>query len=375
VKYGFEVIGFKTDFNYTNEFGHKIAQEENTTELGTYVKYKYITRNKKLIFEPSFRAHYYASLGNFSPEPRMAFKYNIREFLRFKFAGGIYSQNLIAASSDRDVVNLFYGFVSGPENLQETYSPKPGVYDKPLNTKLQKANHLIAGFEFDVLKKFEINIEAYQKKFTHLTNVNRDKLFEDDPAHTTQPDAIKKDFIVETGYARGLDFTFKYDKKRFYLWIVYSIGYNRRWDGTREYFPVFDRRHSLNIVTSYTFGKKKNFEVNGRWNFGSGFPFTKTQGFYSKLNFNQQINVDYTTLNGNLAFIPGDLGGGRLPTYHRLDFNIKYKYKWTDKVVFEASLGATNMYNRENLFYFDRIKYTRKNQLPFLPNFNVSFTF
>ncbi|MFL5752762.1 MAG: TonB-dependent receptor [Bacteroidia bacterium] len=375
VKYGFEVIGFKTDFKFTNEFNHKIEQEESTTEAAAYVKYKYITRNKKLIFEPSFRAHYYASLGNFSPEPRAAFKYNIKEYLRFKFAGGFYSQNLIAANSDRDVVNLFYGFLSGPDNLQDTYSPKPGITDKPLNTKLQKSNHLIAGFEFDLFKKIEINIEAYQKRFTHLTNINRDKLFEDDASHTTQPDLLKKDFIVETGYARGIDLTLKYDKKRFYLWIVYSIGYNRRWDGVREYFPVFDRRHNINIVSSYTLGKKKNWEINGRWNFGSGFPVTQTQGFYPKLNFSSNINVDYTTLNGSLGYIPAGINGGRLPTYHRLDFNVKYKYKWTDRVTLEASAGATNGYNRANLFYQDRVTMKRKNQLPFLPNLNVSFTF
>jgi hypothetical protein len=375
IKYGFEMIGFKTDFSYTNDFGQTIDQNENTTELGVYVKYKIVTKNRKMIIEPSFRGHYYASLSDFSPEPRLAFKYNIKEFFRFKFAGGLYSQNLIAANSDRDVVNLFYGFLSGPDHLQDTYSPKPGAEQQPLDTKLQKGNHLIAGFEFEVLKMFEINIEAYQKRFTHLTNVNRDKLFEDDVTHSSQPDAVKKDFIVETGYARGVDVSLKYDKKRFYFWAVYSLGYNRRWDGVREYYPVFDRRHNVNLVTSYTLGKKKDWEINVRWNFGSPFPFTKTQGYYPKLDFNNQIGVDYTTLNAQLGWIPGELNAGRLPAYHRLDASVKYKYKWTDKLTLEASAGATNVYNRDNLFYFDRIKYKRKNQLPFLPNFNVSLTF
>ena len=34
------------------------------------------------------------------------------------------SQNLISAVSDRDVVNLFYGFLSGPENLQDEFDGK-----------------------------------------------------------------------------------------------------------------------------------------------------------------------------------------------------------------------------------------------------------
>jgi hypothetical protein len=52
-----------------------------------------------------------------SPEPRLQGKVNFTKKIRFKFAGGLYSQSLMSASSDRDVVNLFYGFINGPENF------------------------------------------------------------------------------------------------------------------------------------------------------------------------------------------------------------------------------------------------------------------
>ena len=81
------------------------------------IKYR-ITRDK-WVLEPSVRIQYYASLSEFSPEPRIGFKWNAAEKVRFKFAGGMYSQNLLSTSSDRDVVNLFYGFLSGPENLPD----------------------------------------------------------------------------------------------------------------------------------------------------------------------------------------------------------------------------------------------------------------
>jgi hypothetical protein len=375
VKYGFEMIGFKTGFNFTNEYGSNIAQEENTTEAAGFIKFKHVSKNKKLVLEPSFRLHYYASLSELSPEPRLSVKYNAKKFLRFKMAGGMYSQNLIASNSDRDVVNLFYGFLSGPDNLQSTYTPQPGADPKDLNTKLQKAIHAIGGVEFDIFKNIDVNIEAYQKWFNHLTNVNRDKIFDDDVLHTTYPDVQKKDFIVETGWARGIDFVVKYDRKRFYLWVTYSLAYNKRWDGTREYNPIWDRRHNINVVTSYTFGKKKRWEANARWNYGSGFPFTQTQGYYPKLNLNGDIDVDYTNANPNVSYIPATLNGGRLPQYHRLDIGVKYKYNWTELVRMEINFGATNTYNRANIFYFDRITQTRKNQLPILPNLTISFTF
>jgi hypothetical protein len=60
LKYGLELNGFKTDFHFTNDVGQKIQQEENTTEIAGYVKYKWITG--KFIIEPGFRLQWYASL-------------------------------------------------------------------------------------------------------------------------------------------------------------------------------------------------------------------------------------------------------------------------------------------------------------------------
>ncbi len=167
----------------------------------------------------------------------------------------------------------------------------------------------------------------------------------------------------------------KYDLKRFYFWVTYSLGFNERWDGSKSYRPIWDRRHNINVVTSYTLGKKKRWEINARWNYGSGFPFTQTQGFYPKLNLTGGIDQDYTTLNSGIGYIPAGLNQGRLPQYHRLDLGIKYKYSISEKLSVEVNAGLTNAYNRANIFYFDRITQQRKDQLPFLPNINLSIAF
>ena len=99
-----------------------------------------------MVINPSFRAQYYASLRNFSPEPRIGLKYNISEKFRIKAASGVYSQNLISANSDRDVVNLFYGFLAGPDNLQDSIKLDNG---KTVARKhsLQKVTHAILGLK------------------------------------------------------------------------------------------------------------------------------------------------------------------------------------------------------------------------------------
>jgi len=375
LKYGLEVLGFETDFEFYNQLSRKIEQNDFTTEIGAYLKYKKTLG--KLLLEPSFRIHYYASLSTPSLEPRLGMKLNATDNFRIKFAGGLYSQNLISAVSDRDVVNLFYGFLSGPENLQDEFDGKPVTH------ALQKAWHTILGIEYDLTSHMNLNIEGYLKNFTQLTNINRNKIYDDIPDFSEKPDYQKKDFVVEKGLAYGGDILLKYDYKRWYVWFVYSLGFVTRYDdvltddeGNKiNYAPHFDRRHNVNLIASYTFGKDLNWEANARWNLGTGFPFTQTQAVFEKHTFTDGINTDYISSNGELSYIYGPLNNGRLPTYHRLDLTIKRKFEITDNSTLKAVISVTNAYNRQNIFYFDRTKYQRVDQLPILPSAGISLTF
>lgn len=367
LSYGLELQGFNTDFNFYNSVNRKITQAESTTEFGAFVKYKWTL--KKFLIEPSFRIQVYPSLSNFSPEPRLSVKYIATKWFRVKLAAGMYSQNLISANSDRDVVNLFYGFVSGPDNLQSTFD------GKELKDKLQKADHLILGFEFDILKNLNFNVEGYYKWFTQLTNINRNKVFDDSPEYYDKPDYLKKDFIVETGDAEGVDFSLKYELRNIYIWAVYSLGFINRYDGIVEYQPQYDRRHNVNLVFSWSFGKNLNWELDVRWNLGSGFPFTQTQGFYENITFANGLSTDYVRVNGDLGIQYAEINKGRLPWYHRLDISAKRSFQLTETASLEINAGVTNVYDRANIFYFDRVTYQRVNQLPIMPSFGLSFKF
>lgn len=370
MRYGLELVFFNTDYYFINAAGRELRQEENTTEIGFYIKYK-LTAGKFLI-EPSFRLQWYASLSNMSPEPRLAVKYNATDRFRVKFAGGLYSQNLISARSDRDVVNLFYGFLSGPDNLPEEFN------GEPVNHKLQKASHLILGFEADLMPNLTLNLEAYYKYFSQLTNLNRNKIYDENKA-PGEPDLLKKDFIIETGDAEGIDLSLKYDSRHFYIWTVYSFAYVNRYyeDITGElehYYPHFDRRHNVNLVGTYRFGSTFSWELSARWNFGTGFPFTLTQGYYEKINFTG-VYTDYTTQNGDLGIIYGDLNSGRLPTYHRLDIDLNKRFTLGENSRIDLNLSFINLYNRKNVFYRDRLTGEIVYQLPLMPSLGVIWNF
>ncbi len=365
--WGFEINGFNTSYEFYNSVGRQLTQFENTTEFGAYMKYK--LNLGALIIEPGLRMQYYASMGEVSPEPRLGIKYSIAEFLRFKLAAGLYSQNLVAANSDRDVVNLFYGFLSGNLNLPDEFK------GEDITHKLQKSEHIIAGFEVDATNKISVNIEGYLKNFSQLSTINRNKIYDDTPVNSDKPDYLKKDFLIESGYAYGVDFLLKYDYKRLYIWLVYSLGWVIRDDGVAEYSPHYDRRHNVNFVTTYRFGKDESWNVSARWNLGSGFPFTQTAGFYEEADIFESLNHQYWQGNGSLGIIYGELNTGRLPYYHRLDLTLNKIFEFNKHTKLEANFSITNVYNRTNIFYFDRVDYNRVDQLPIMPSIGLSLTF
>ncbi len=367
IKYGFEMNGFNTSFKFINAYGKELSQDESTTELAGFVKYK--KSIGRFIVEPGIRAQAYASLGNYSFEPRLGAKYNMTDRIRLKVATGFYSQNLLSAVSDQDVVNLFYGFLSGPDELPETFNGKDVTH------KMQTAIHYVGGAEFNVGEHGEINIEGFYKDFTQLTNINRDKRYDNTAENANVPDVQKRDYIIETGSSYGADFTYKYEYKRFYFWAVYSLTYVKRYDGTRTYFPNFDRRHNINLVGTINWGKDAAWSFNSRWNFGSGFPFTQTQGNYEQLSFANGVSSNYTTQNGQLGIYYTDINTGRLPYFHRLDMSLSRKVKLSERTLMTLTVAATNVYSRENIFYFDRVNFRRVNQLPIMPTVGINLTF
>ncbi|MFK7971325.1 MAG: carboxypeptidase-like regulatory domain-containing protein [Bacteroidia bacterium] len=380
VKAGFTFLGFQTDYTFTNSFGFITDVAANNTEAAFFVNYKKVIRapesnwadNKEpwdlMVIEPSLRLHYFNDQAHVAFEPRLRWKLNLPK-VSFSFATGLYTQNLLSAQSDRDVVNLFQGFLSAPDELA----------NRNKNHNLQTAFHLLAGMELELAPKLSTTIEFWRKDFTQLTNINRDKVFPEDP-----------NFITEIGEAYGADISLKYQTKKFYAYGTYGIAKVTRDDGIRTYPTVFDRRHNVNLVTALRLKpflpigegparvapkfKENAWEFSARWSLGSGFPFTQTQGFFEKLDFRDDgAQTDIATQNGNLGIILADeLNGGRLPYYHRLDLSAKRRWLVKNKFLIEASFNLVNTYDRDNIFYFDRVRFAPVYQLPVLPSLGVT---
>lgn len=374
VDFGFQFNFFSTTFMTANTENRVIEITDNQPEAGLYVSYKKVAG--RLVLEPSFRLQIYPDASVVSPEPRLGGKFNLTENWRLKFATGYFTQNYVATESDRDVVNLFYGFLNSPSNHPDNFT-RPNGSVEPVNNSLQKAYHAIFGTEYDLTKKLSLNVEGYFKWFNQLTNVNQNKVFEDVVDNAEIDDIFKKDFIIESGQAMGVDVVLKYSTRKFYFWSAYSLGRVTRWNGFDTYFPIFDRRHNLNIISTYSFGKDDSWEASVRWNLGSGLAFKRTDGV-GELPVINSVGDDYVSGNSpNLTLLYEDLNTGRLPTYHRLDINVKKKFesKKYDNMSWEVIAGVTNAYSRRNIFYINRITAERVDQLPIMPSIAASWKF
>ena len=376
IKYGISMEGYRTDYYFENMYGNVTRQAETpTTNLSAFVTYKWVT--DKLLMDPGLRICYYATLRTPSLEPRLALKYNLRKDTRFKLAAGHYSQVFLDARSDNDIVNLFTGFLTGVAALNI-----PGTFlGDEVETCLQTADHVVAGVEYDLTEHTTLNAEVYYKRFGQLLNANHDKQFDrDDPAYQPggmyeKPEYMMTDYIIEKGYATGFDVNICADLERLYFWGTYSLAFVRRTNEVQTYAPHYDRRHTVNLLATYALGESREWELSGRWSFGSGFPFTQTQGVFQGLNLGGSIAGNYTTENGDFSIHYADLYKGRLPSYHRLDLGLKRKFSIGKRSLLELTLSVTNVYSRENIFYFDRATFERVNQLPILACLGANFTF
>lgn len=389
LSYGIQILSFGTNFIFTNAYGNRVVQEESNTELAMYLKYRRVfkrnmpdggtAKKPRAVLEPGLRGHFFNDKNYFSLEPRLKGKLNFNRF-SLHAATGLYAQNLVSSGSDMDVVNFFQGIMTAPENL-----PNPTQ-----KHSLQTAAHLVGGTEIELFENLETTIEGWYKKFTQITTINRFKLFPVDP-----------DFIVETGTAYGADVSLKYDRKGVYLYANYGLAFINRDNGQQVYPASFDRRHTANTVASWSRGsvydrqlkqakedgrvglaykpkfESSRWEFGGRWSLGSGFPFTQTQGFFEKLSFSADgSQTNYANQNGNLGILLNpNINQGRLPYFHRLDVSIKRRFQVANRFLFELNVSVYNTYNRDNIFYIDRIRYTRVNQLPLIPSAGIQITY
>ncbi len=277
-------------------------------------------------------------------EPRLTISYQLDNAWRASAAYGVFTQHTITLTSEDDITPLFEAWMPVPEELDP-----------------EEARHYVVGVEGNLLASLSVNLQGYYKSYTSLAMFNRDKVFTNDP-----------DFVRGTGSSYGAEALVRWGIPFADLYLGYSLSWATVDVLSRSYPPRYDRRHSLStlvVVHPWT-----GFDCSVRWEFGSGFPYSQTVGFYDRMPLDNVGKPDFVGATGEQYPTLGPKNAARLPAYHRLDLSANYRFVVTP---FTATIGLNlmNMYDRHNILAFDRLTRERIDMVPFYPSVRLKVEF
>ncbi len=297
-----------------------------------------------LEIEPSIALTYPLSYRpSLEPRLRMAWYPGGDEDQTVSAALGIYRQTIEGVSDERDVGSVFTVWLP-----------------TPVGNKRARAFHGLLGWQRR-LGAFTFSAEGYYKNLRNL------------PVPVWSVIArFTTSLTLADGEVYGTDVRMEYQRRPLYVYLGYGFSkttYETRqgnfgeWFGEpiQTYHPPHDRRHQLNVVVALT-GKRANASL--RWQYGTGLPYTQALGTDSFIRFTNLPDV--RQIYGNPRFLFDKPYQARLPAYHRLDLSTSYEFRLPFGAL-TVQAGALNIYNQENLFYFDLFTFRRVNQLALFP--------
>jgi len=330
---GLRIENINTELLIENTNGSQSKLKKYGSNINLFIKYKLLRFNKLGIdFGTRINLAGLSQNGLEIAEPRINITYKLLPELNLKFAWGKYQQNLVSLSSENEVIALFEPWIIIPSYLD-----------------VARSVHYIGGLSSN-LGKFTFDLEAYYKFVRNNPILNDKKFFPSDP-----------DLISGKQESYGYESYITYRDNPINATISYSLSWAYLENDGWLYNPRYDVRHSFNFLIDYNIGN--DWTLSAIWILNTGMPFTQDMGYFRR---NELANLD----DSDLLFIPEAIlfgkNLGRLPDYHRLDLSLSKKFNFNFmKVYFDVSI--INVYDRKNLFYFERDTGKRVNMLPIIP--------
>ncbi|MFA6232846.1 MAG: TonB-dependent receptor [Bacteroidota bacterium] len=212
---------------------------------------------------------------------------------------------------------------------------------------------------------YNVSLEGYYKTMNNLLEFR-------DNAYFSIFAPLENELTSGDGTGYGVELFVQKRKGSFTGWLGYTLAWTDRTfpelnDGN-TFPPRYDRRHDISVVLNYRLGER--WEFTAVWVYGTGQAFTFPVAQY-QLDGGAPVKLLYSGRNDY-----------RLPSYHRMDLNFSYAFRWFDWD-WKASINVYNTYNRMNPFsrYLDYNWQSDAWQLkqltlfPILPTFGLSFKF
>ena len=344
--FGFEFSFPNLDYTVVNNYG--VTSELTSSFVNASAWFRYQTPPSRLQADLGLYFDFGSLMieggGIETLQPRFNLSYALFDNWKAKVSYGRFTQNIITVNNEDDVIPIFDAWIKVPDGL-----------------KVEQADHYVLGLEGNILPALSTNLQVYYKYYSSLVMYNRDKV-----------DALDPDYVSGTGKAYGLEALIRYANDVVDLYAAYTLGWTSVEEIGFTYYPRYDRRHNLNVLAVLHAGPR--VDVTLRWEFGSGFPFTQTIGYYDRLNLQDVFRGPFVGETGTAYAILGNKNAARLPAYHRLDASATYRFV-VKPVTGSLGVQIVNVYNHQNIFYFDRTTGQQTSMLPFFPTATLTLEF
>jgi hypothetical protein len=306
-------------------------------------------RGRSLLARAGLRAETVTGTDWQGLSPRLSFKWFANPDLAVTLAGGRTTQWTPALRNEQAPVRLFDFWLTADRT-----------------TPVASAWQGITGVERWVGRDQLVRVETWMKWYDQLPASN---LFND-------PAVRGDEFILTTGRSYGVDVLLRQLERRALSgWVAYSYGVSTRDGPDGRFAPVQDRRHNLNLVTSYRPGGVWSYGV--RFGFGTGTPFTDVVGQVVRRRYDAVTN-SFPTDDREVQREPigGVRNGARFPLFQRLDLSVTRTSSGAR--TWAPYLSLINAYNARNVFTYvfdfaqNPPQRTTLSQFPLLPTVGVS---
>ena len=345
--FGFEFTFPKCDYIAQNRAGLPVRISNSFADGSAWIRYQMIlgALRADVGVRGEIGALFRARPLRSAFQPRVNFSADLLEGWKAKAAYGRFSQEVISITNEDDVLPILIPFVLAPKGLDPEW-----------------ADHVVIGIDGNFAPNLSANLQGYYKYYGSLVTYNPDKYDTRDP-----------DYVNSRAESYGAEALLRLSDPIIDVYVAYTLGWVRINANGFIYVPRYDRRHTLHLLGAIH--PAKNLDVTARWEFGSGLPFTQTIGFYDRLTMGYGYPNPFLTETGKPATVFGPKNAARLPAYHRLDFSLSYRFEVVPWLRSYLGINVVNVYDRKNIFYFERKTGQRVNMLGFFPSASLTIEF
>ncbi|NNF03094.1 MAG: TonB-dependent receptor plug domain-containing protein, partial [Rhodothermales bacterium] len=273
VNWGIFLNSYGLEARLSGLFQNVDLERQFLTEVGAYIEPEFNVGG--LSIRPGIRLQTFPSNGDVFFEPRFRSVWNSPgQMHRISVAGGVYHQEITGLNDRRDAGDIFTAWTASPFG------------------KIPRAEHAILGYRLQAVDGLSLSIEGFHKTLENIAV----------PEWSAYP-RFTTNLQSADGSARGLDLRMEVQPASWFQMVVSWGRSNVRYESTAralqiltgdpetEYSPPHDRKDQLAVLSSVTV---KDFNLNVRWQFGSGLPFNESLGFDRFVLLDSLVNVAET---------------------------------------------------------------------------------